>query len=415
MIAAALSLGVLMTGWGCAGPVGDVGEVVRVRTAGGDVHEGEIVSWESGGRLVLAVVGGANIEIASRDVDDVSFVQAASKPPSGGWVIETRDRMRLFGQIVSGNEAGVVVRQVGIGEISVPLDRLVSIRTRRPGGNAATSAAGEATVPGAGGPDMDEVFLANGDVMDVVVTGVRREGAAILRDDREQTLSWKVIRAIRFAASSSPVGVKMGVRLHLVDGSVVPAASLQWQGKTLIARLGGGQTLRCDASWLARVEVIGGRHVRLRDLVPSEYRSTPFFDRSWPLRVNRNALGGKLRIDGKAYALGLGLHAACLIRWKLDGNYERFTGLVGIDDSAGAWADADVTIRVDSKTPVVFKGLLHLQPPRRIDVDLRGGRELVIEVGFGRNGDVQDRVDLVNAALIRAASAAATTRPGPFR
>ena len=172
--------------------------------------------------------------------------------------------------------------------------------------------------------------------------------------------------------------------------------------------------IQFDPAILNQVEIIGGRRVWLTDLVPAEYRSIPFFDRPWPLRLKTNALGGPLRLVGKDYPLGFGLHAASHIKWKLDDNYERFTALVGIDDSAGRWADADVTILVDQKPVARLKGLRHKEQPRKIDIDLRGASELAIEIGFGRYGDVQDRVDLVNPALIRRAPRPATVpRPTP--
>ncbi len=87
--------------------------------------------------------------------------------------------------------------------------------------------------------------------------------------------------------------------------------------------------------------------------------------------------------------------------WRLDRAYERFTGLLGIDDAAGRLADADVSILVDGRTLARFEHLRAGQPPRTIDVDVAGAETLEILVGFGLRGDVQDRVDLVNVALIR--------------
>jgi len=48
-----------------------------------------------------------------------------------------------------------------------------------------------------------------------------------------------------------------------------------------------------------------------------------------------------------------------------------------------------------------LKGLRFGEAARRIDVTVSGGRILRVEVGFGRNGDVQDRVDLLEPVLIR--------------
>jgi hypothetical protein len=84
-------------------------------------------------------------------------------------------------------------------------------------------------------------------------------------------------------------------------------------------------------------------------------------------------------------------------------------GVLAIDDCAGRWADAAVTVRADGKILAEFSSLRNDDSPRNVDVSLDSAMELTIEVGFGRHGDVQDRVNFVNPVLIR--KPAATTQP----
>jgi hypothetical protein len=127
--------------------------------------------------------------------------------------------------------------------------------------------------------------------------------------------------------------------------------------------------------------------------------------------LDRSVLGGPLKLGGATYQHGIGLHSACRATWRLGGKYERFTALIGIDDSArsdnsaGSNADADLRIVLDGKELAAHRGLHCGEPPQAIDLNIAGGDRLTIEVGFGKRGDVQDRVDIVIPALIRSGPA----------
>lgn len=399
------AIAILLCGIIIVPPAEETERSAHVRTAAGRLHEGTILSWSPGKRLRLKTRNKTIVEISSRDVDRITFSPQLVKPPCGTWLIVARNNSRLFGDIVGGDDTKLTVRHALLGQFSLPLDQLVSIRRmRRKAGDPHPPRAGEEQTD----RDADSVLMANRDLMSGVVTAVRADGISILSNDNEQTLSWAVVDEIHFAAPAGPVHRLTGVRLRFADGSALLAKALDWQDGSIKADLDGRSVIQFDPAILNQAEVINGRRVWLTDLVPAEYRSIPFFDRPWPLRLNADALGGPLRLVGTKYQLGIGLHAASRVKWKLDDQYERFTGLIGIDDSAGRWADADVTIFADQKPVARLNGLQHKQQPRKIDVDLRGASELVIEIGFGRNGDVQDRIDLVNPALIRRAPSPAT-------
>ena len=378
----------------------DVGHV-RVKTVDGKVHQGSIHVWRADGELVIVSNQGRSDGIDAHRVDRVEFSCRQDKPSFGDWRIETKDGDRLLGDIVRGGEDKVTVRHHQLGEISLPLDGLDAIGKW-----------GKST---AGGLDrsVDSVLLMNGDVNRGVITAVGRDGVSIFSNDTEQVRSWSVIQAIQFA--SSPVSGKnaVSIRLRFLDGSKVMAKTLERENKTVRIVLATGQSVHCHVGFIADAEMMGGSRVWLTDLRPVMHESMPFFVRQWPMGINTNAFGGPLRIAGKDYARGLGLHSACRLQWQLDGQFERFTGLVGIDDSSGRWADAELVLRVDDRSVAHLSGLQHGQQPRKVDVSLKGKRKLVIEVGFGRFGDTQDRVNLVDPALIR--RPAASERPAKAR
>ncbi|MFQ5429268.1 MAG: NPCBM/NEW2 domain-containing protein [Phycisphaerae bacterium] len=372
-------------------PVADQRGAARVSTVDGRTCEGVVSVWQSGGTLRLRMKDGTETEIASRDIDRVVFLPSRSRRPTGAWRVETSAGDRLFGDIIRGNAGTMTLRHHELGEIDLRLDRLSTIARR---GAAANGSVAEVE---------DQVLLANGDMTRGAIMAVSADGVSILvsGETRERDLPWKVVRTIHFARSEVPAPDARAIRLRFDDGAELRVKSWNRRKDSVLAILPNRQSVTFDAGFAAFAEVMGGRRIWLTELRPASDVSIPFFNRRWPLVVDANAVGGPLAIAGEPYARGLGLHAACRIRWRLDGTFERLTALVGIDDSAGERADADVVISMDGRVLGRYRGLRYGQAPRPITLDLRGGQELTVEVGFGLHGDVQDRVDLVNPALIR--------------
>lgn len=398
-------------GWVCLvvhlaliGPAPGAGEgpTVSVFTASGEAVEGRLISWDPDGRLTLVKIDG---DLRRWSMDEIERVEVAAGPPrrpSGAWLLRTRRGSRLFADITAGDESKVFLSHRELGRLAFPLDELDAVVRR---------GASPSILPTEKRSTQDLVVLANGDVIRGTITRLGREQAFLFRGEDESRLSLKLVRAILFASPVHLAGATHVFDLRLVDGSQLKADRLVWTGDEVRAVLTGGQSCAFKATSLIAVEVVGTSRIWLTDLTPASYESVAFLERAWPLKVGKNAVGGPLRITGRAYERGLGLHSACRLTWRLGGAYERLTALVGIDDSAGPWADADLAVFVDGKGVVHLQGLRHGAAPQPIDVELGGAKELRIEVGFGRNGHVQDRVNLVNPALIRATKRTPSTPP----
>lgn len=108
--------------------------------------------------------------------------------------------------------------------------------------------------------------------------------------------------------------------------------------------------------------------------------------------------GGKLKLDGKSYAKGLGMNSPALVRFRLGKRCQELNADIGIDDATGdagsvvfqVWADGD---------KLFDSGLMTgADPSRHITVDLKGRSEMRLWVGevdvFG-----QDHADWADARL----------------
>ena len=125
---------------------------------------------------------------------------------------------------------------------------------------------------------------------------------------------------------------------------------------------------------------------------------------SFPPQIGKNVLGGPLKIRGRVYREGIGVHTKTKLIYSLNQQYKRLILTFGFDDSARhsqyapkaklkIWGDG--RLLYESK---IFRPLELL----RTRVDVLGVKTLILEVDFGKNReDILGRVNLVDGVLER--------------
>ena len=116
-------------------------------------------------------------------------------------------------------------------------------------------------------------------------------------------------------------------------------------------------------------------------------------------QVNRNIVKQPMRIAGQAFAHGVGTHAVSALYIKLDGNAERFTAKVGVDDSAGTRGSVEFRVYADGKK-VFDSGIMRGgEQAKIVDVPLQGVKQLLLYVGAAGDGIDFDHADWAEATI----------------
>ncbi|HEX4796998.1 MAG TPA: NPCBM/NEW2 domain-containing protein [Humisphaera sp.] len=168
-----------------------------------------------------------------------------------------------------------------------------------------------------------------------------------------------------------------------------------------------GQTFTLPASYISSAEVRDNRVVYLSDLKPAKVEQTPYFDRIIPWRADKSLDGGPLKLnDGRQYAHGVAVHSRCVLDYELDGQYQQFRARLGFELLPPDAPPGRVTARVlvDGKAQFENPDVSSSEEPRTLIIDLRAANHLTLEIDFGADQDVNDRVVWANARLIRAAA-----------
>ncbi|HTR41375.1 MAG TPA: alpha-galactosidase [Pseudomonadales bacterium] len=117
-------------------------------------------------------------------------------------------------------------------------------------------------------------------------------------------------------------------------------------------------------------------------------------------KANREISDGPLSIHGQKFDYGVGTHATSKFRVKLDGQAERFTADVGVDDSAGNQGSVEFIVEGDGKIlwrSGVLKGGDSAMP---VDVSLKDVNILTLRATDGGDGESNDHADWANAKII---------------
>lgn len=116
---------------------------------------------------------------------------------------------------------------------------------------------------------------------------------------------------------------------------------------------------------------------------------------------NRSVTGKGLVLDGKRYQNGIGLPTNSELQYRLDGRFQKFAALVGIDDGNGKEGNAEFILLGDGKE-IWRSGMTKMADPSiPVLVNVSNVIKLTLRVERGDGGGTGDQTEWVNARLIR--------------
>jgi alpha-galactosidase len=130
-------------------------------------------------------------------------------------------------------------------------------------------------------------------------------------------------------------------------------------------------------------------------------------------QINRSIREKPLSIGGKTFAQGIGTHANSSLWIDLGGGSDRFQAAVGVDDAAGGPASITFKVIGDGRKLWESGVMKPGQAAAELDLDVRGIKTLLLQVGDGGDGIGYDHADWAEARLlVSGARPKAVDRPG---
>jgi hypothetical protein len=151
-----------------------------------------------------------------------------------------------------------------------------------------------------------------------------------------------------------------GTWTGLADG--VLDVQLPWDAK-----------LSLPVAAVSAVEFRNGKLAYLSDIEPAAVEEVAYFNRTMPYRRDRSLAGETLKLKGTEYRKGLAVHSRTVLSYAIDRKYAKFKAVVGFDDSV----------------------------PKPLEIDVTGVSQLALEIDFGEDENICDRVIWAGARLYR--------------
>jgi hypothetical protein len=237
--------------------------------------------------------------------------------------------------------------------------------------------------------------------VDGVLEGIDADKITFRWNDQARTIAGNTVPIIMLAAVASKTAAPGGT-LIARDSSRLRFRSLTLQGGKLLIDSPAMGSITLALADVVTVRLSSAQVVRLSSLKPVAEKERGFFETTFRHRLDKSVGGKPLRLGGRQYAGGLGLHSFCELTYNLDGGFSSFVAVVGIDDEARPHGDATVTFEGDGKALGESLRVTGQGDPRPVRLDVRGVKQLLIRVDFGPDGlGVGDHVDLAGARLIK--------------
>jgi len=353
----------------------------------------------------VTLVGGEGAERKIPPGRLVKLTREGAPPPSkneGGNVVLFPDGDRLAHcRIGAAGEVKLDVRSSPLENLAIPIDAILGLILESPAEPDAADAL--AAKVRAEPRTTDLLWLRNGDRLPGLFSGLDEKKVAFQPATGRVDLDREGVVAIGFDPARvdyrRPAGAYF--ELTLVDGSRLGATDVRVERGQVVGKARFGAEVRLPIGELAQVHALGGAVAYLSDREPDRFLHEPYVGPTRPHRRDASVAGTALRLGGRAYDRGIGTQSRTLLLYKLDPAARRFQALVGLDDAAGPLGSVAFKVVLDGKVRYESPAMGAKEPPKAIDVDIAGGKVLVLITEFGERGDVQDGADWVEARIIR--------------
>ncbi len=380
----------------------DAGDLqVVVKTTSHQAIEGQLITFSiDQGLEIMPDDADARRHFEAADIVRISMERPtyASSPPSLRLGLRGDDR--LAGRVVGFRDDALLLETDTIGTVQVPLDWIRDLRT--PAADTPKHRKNLEALLKQPSQVEDVLLLVNGDELRGFISSIDQAGVTLDSDPTSRLVEFDSLAACVLAATQPPgIAKEVRVRIHTSDGQRITGSKVRWSGPLLQVHAFDDSVVTIPADRLSHLEVMGGRWEWLSEFTPISYQHTAALGLPWHWKRDQSVVGSLLKIEGRTFEYGIGVHSECSLTFDLEGTYSAFVTSLGLDDRSGPFANVDVEIRVDGQIRYERSNISpgYLIGPLRLDVT--EAKRIRLSVLFGKNADLQDRFDWIEPALIR--------------
>ncbi len=232
------------------------------------------------------------------------------------------------------------------------------------------------------------------------LAGMDGEGVRFIWSDESRRVALDKLYGLTLALTRPPRADKSGMwRVTFADGSTLWATSVALRGDELTVDLARRSSLVVPWDAVRSLDHRGRRMVFLSELEPVSREVGAVVTYAWPTRFDTAVTGEPLRLNGRVYERGIGMHAPASVTWALGPDARLLVATLGLDDAAADGGDCVFAVVVDGERRFERR-IRAREAPVPCRVDLRGARRLTLTAEAGENLDIADHANWADARLI---------------
>ena len=371
---------------------------VEVETIGGSKTVGQVVSVDAAGWTIKA--DGKDVSLTARSVLSMRLVSGAAPVQKRGDIeVELIDGAKLGVSKVALMGKAIEVESSIVGKMTIPRTAVASVRLM--GAQAALVESWKGLLERDKKQDM--LVTSKGVVLDFyegVIGKMTDEKVNFLLDDTSIGVPRNKVFGLIFHHRTEAGGPKPSASIEFINGDKLLLRQASSDGEVFNLTTATGGKLSVPINQVKSVDMSYGKLKWLSSLEPRdvkhEYR---FIDVGAAYEVNEDVYGGRLRIGNSVYNRGISIRSRTEVRYRLDGDYNRFQTWVGIQK--GYAGDVNIVISVDGK-PIHKSVVKQGTPPVRLDLEVGGKYSMEILVDYGTvKSDIGDHLVLGDAVLLK--------------
>ena len=252
----------------------------------------------------------------------------------------------------------------------------------------------------------DTAFVRSQDLTVTEIAGeaqeIREQKLRFTYQGETRSINLSRLVGLVFAAHPPSAAVDRPYQIvQLASGDQIAGVWSALEKGVLEIQLPWGGKLPLPVAAVAAVDFRNGKLTYLSDLEPASVEEVAYFDRTMPHRRDRNLSGEPLKLKGAEYRKGLAVHSRTVLTYGIEGKYAMFKAVVGFDESAPQRGRVACRVLGDGRELFVEKDLRADQDPKPLELDVKGVQQLTLEIDFGEEENICDRVIWASARLYR--------------
>jgi hypothetical protein len=303
--------------------------------------------------------------------------------------------------IGTATDASVEISSELLGKLKIPLDSVLGLvlSTTGPAGGLESlfeRIRGEAR-------SSEVVWLNNGDRLNGSFLGMDERTIKIEQDHKPLEIDRSGAVAVGFDPKllNYPHPKVAFLEATLSDDTRIGITAIKLVEGNIEAKTRFDTPVRFALTELARLHARSHSVVYLSERATAGVQYASYIGPTPRFRTDLAVDGHPLRLGGQTYDRGIGAQSRTLVAYRIEPGDRRFQALIGVDERAGPLGSVAFRVLVDRQERFKSPPMTDRDPPIALDIDVTGGKILILVTEFGDRGNVRDFADWAEARIIR--------------